>query len=111
MSVNTVRSTNDPTFWFFSQKWVNALGDHIVYSTQMSGSINISDDEAEELPPLGSMQECLQNSQAHQQILERHVAMATKSIQEVTTVKENLGSHGERNMTVYQCEQRWKYIL
>jgi hypothetical protein len=46
---------------FFSfQKWENALSDHVAYSTRMSNDMKVSDDEAEEVLPLGSLQESLQ---------------------------------------------------
>ncbi|ELU10803.1 hypothetical protein CAPTEDRAFT_156226 [Capitella teleta] len=66
-------------------KWENALTEHIGYSTRMSNDMKVSDDEAEEVLPLGSLQESLQTSQAHQGLLERHVATVTKSIQDLTS--------------------------
>ncbi|XP_064651770.1 oxysterol-binding protein-related protein 1-like [Lineus longissimus] len=57
------------------QKWLNALNEHISYSTYYTktGS-NYVDEDMEDLLPLGSMQDALENSKAHQQILEKQIA-------------------------------------
>ncbi|CAH1773644.1 unnamed protein product [Owenia fusiformis] len=75
------------------QKWLNALQEHISFSTYYTrkGSVN-NDEELDDLMPLGSLQDALQTSQAHQQLLERQVAMVTSLVNNMSDERNHKGN-------------------
>ncbi|KAL8596804.1 hypothetical protein ACOMHN_053900 [Nucella lapillus] len=74
--VHTVSLEPSPDAHLHRQKWVNALNEHIAYSTHYTHQgEKLKDEEEEELMPLGTMQDSLQTAQAHQKILEKQIQM------------------------------------
>uniref|UniRef100_T1JHE8 PH domain-containing protein n=1 Tax=Strigamia maritima TaxID=126957 RepID=T1JHE8_STRMM len=68
------------------QKWLNALREHIDYSTYyMNQGLDVaSSDEEEEhdVLPLGSMQDALKTAQAHEQLLKNEITALSLAIPE-----------------------------
>ncbi|XP_076437583.1 oxysterol-binding protein-related protein 1-like [Babylonia areolata] len=62
------------------QKWVNALNEHIAFSTHYTHQGEKLKDEDEEFMPLGTMQDSLQTAQAHQKILEKQIQMLQNTV-------------------------------
>ncbi|XP_006818987.1 oxysterol-binding protein-related protein 1-like [Saccoglossus kowalevskii] len=84
------------------QKWINAIESHIEYSNHYTTQSYMEDEEdiEDDLVPLGSMQDALQNAKAHQQVLERQVdgltSLLNNLVEEKNAVKQ--GSYSMLNM-------------
>ncbi|KAK7091857.1 hypothetical protein V1264_009484 [Littorina saxatilis] len=77
--VHTLFLENTSDLNIHRQKWMNALNEHIAFSTHYTHKGEQLKDE-EELMPLGTMQDSLQTAQAHQKILEKQCTMLRNTV-------------------------------
>ncbi|XP_055955417.1 oxysterol-binding protein-related protein 1 isoform X2 [Patella vulgata] len=71
------------------QKWLTALKEHIAFSTHYTHQGEVLSEVEEELMPLGTMLEALQNAQAAQKVLETHVSKLHRSIEVVESTNKS----------------------
>ncbi|KAF6207665.1 hypothetical protein GE061_016112 [Apolygus lucorum] len=77
-------SAEDPSGEIGRQKWLSALAEHIAFNTHyitQGKAVDDSDDEDDDIKPLGSMQDSLQTATAKYQLLETR-------LQEIGTLME-----------------------
>ncbi|XP_062598482.1 oxysterol-binding protein-related protein 1-like, partial [Saccostrea cucullata] len=92
------------------QKWLNALKDHINYSSHYTHQGVTQSDEEEEILSLGSLQDTLKTAQAQQKLLEKEMMELTSAVtnpggstvalQQIQKISQMAG---EMNITFSQC--------
>ncbi|BFZ20950.1 hypothetical protein BsWGS_23989 [Bradybaena similaris] len=79
------------------QKWLNAFREHISFSTHYTHQgEDIVDDIADDIVSLGTMQDSLQNAQAHRGHLEKQVNILKQCIEQISKLNEESGSKGKQ---------------
>uniref|UniRef100_A0A146KXB4 Oxysterol-binding protein n=3 Tax=Lygus hesperus TaxID=30085 RepID=A0A146KXB4_LYGHE len=81
-------SAEDPSGEIGRQKWLSALGEHIAFNTHYMSqgkAVDDSDDEEDDVKPLGSMQDSLQTATAKYQLLETRL-QEIGSLMEISSV-------------------------
>ncbi|CAG5134914.1 unnamed protein product, partial [Candidula unifasciata] len=83
------------------QKWLNALREHISFSTHYTHrGKDIVDDPADDIVSLGTMQDSLQNAQAHRGHLEKQVNILKQCIEQISKLLSGeSGSKGGQVIT------------
>ncbi|XP_068736521.1 oxysterol-binding protein-related protein 1-like [Montipora capricornis] len=76
---------NEKTPQVQRQRWLNSLHEHCAYSTFYTTQPTLlTDDQEQDLVPLGSMRDSLKSARAHQQLLDDQVTGVNNKIAEVT---------------------------
>ncbi|XP_046377333.2 oxysterol-binding protein-related protein 1-like [Haliotis rufescens] len=94
------------------QKWLNALTEHIGFSTHYTHQGEAQNEYADDIVPLGTMQEALQTAQAHQKLLERQVKLMSQKVEQVkqsspgnTSVSDGLKSVHQEVVSIQTSSQ------
>ncbi|PVD32638.1 hypothetical protein C0Q70_08082 [Pomacea canaliculata] len=82
--VHTLSLDPSPDAVILLQKWLNALTEHIAFSTHYTHQGLLMDEDREEVVPLGTMKDTLQTAQAHHQILDKQVQMLQNTMERLS---------------------------